>query len=91
MRRSVRAKIGGFTMIEAMVAMTILAVGLLGNFMALVQASNLSREGQLRQYKTMLVDTKMQRLLLADKSQLPTMVGGLQTIPRAWRLAALRG
>ncbi len=79
MRRSKRA-IGGFTMIEAMVAMTILAVGLLGNFMALLQASNLSREGQLRQYKTMLVDTKMQRLLLADKSRLPTMVGGLQTI-----------
>ncbi len=80
MRRSVCAKAGGFTMIEAMVAMTILAVGLLGNFMALVQASSLSREGQLRQYKTMLVDTKMQRLLLADKSRLPTMVGGLQTI-----------
>jgi type II secretory pathway pseudopilin PulG len=80
MRRSVRSKIGGFTMIEAMVAMTVLAVGLLGNFMALVQASKLSREGQLRQYKTMLVDTKMQRLLLADKIRLPTMVGGLQTI-----------
>src|SRR5258708_36994464 len=80
MRRSVCAKVGGFTMIEAMVAMTILAVGLLGNFMALVQASSLSREGQLRQYKTMLVDTKMQRLLLPDKSRLPTMVGGLQPI-----------
>lgn len=80
MRRSVQSKIGGFTLIEAMVAMTILAVGLLGNFMALVQASNLSREGQIRQYKTMLVDTKMQRLLLADKSRLPSMVGGLQTI-----------
>ena len=80
MRRSVRSKIGGFTMIEAMVAMTVLAVGLLGHFMALVQASKLSREGQVRQYKTMLVDTKMQRLLLADKIRLPTMVGGLQTI-----------
>lgn len=80
MRRSVRAKIGGFTLIDAMVAMTILAVGLLGNFMALVQASKLSREGQIRQYKTMLVDTKMQRLLLADKNRLPSMVGGLQTI-----------
>src|SRR6266849_11038400 len=80
---SIIVKTGGFTMIEALVAMTVLAVGLLGNFMALVQASNLSREGQLRQYKTMLVDTKMQRLLLADKSRLPTMVGGLQTISDA--------
>ena len=80
MRRPARARMSGFTMIEAMVAMTILAIGLLGNFMALVQASKLSREGQLRQFKTTLVDTKMQRLLLADKSRLPTMVGGLQTV-----------
>ncbi len=80
MRHPVRAKAGGFTMIDAMIAMTLLAIGLLGTFMGLVQASNVTREGQLRQYKTMLVDTKMQRLLLADKSTLPNMVGGLQTI-----------
>jgi len=80
MRLPVRAKAGGFTMIEAMIAMTLLAIGLLGTFVGLVQASNVAREGQLRQYKTMLVDTKMQRLLLADKSKLPNMVGGLQTI-----------
>jgi hypothetical protein len=65
-----RARAGGFTMIDAMIAMTLLAIGLLGTFVGLIQASNVTREGQLRQYKTMLV----------DKSVLPTMLGGLQTI-----------
>lgn len=80
MRRSTRAKIGGFTMIDSLIALSLLLIALLGNFMALVQASKIIREGQLRQYKTMLMDAKMQRLLLADKSSLPNMVGGLQTI-----------
>jgi type II secretory pathway pseudopilin PulG len=75
-----RARAGGFTLIDAMIAMTLLAIGLLGTFVGLIQASNVTREGQLRQYKTMLVDTKMQRLLLADKTVLPNMLGGLQTI-----------
>jgi prepilin-type N-terminal cleavage/methylation domain-containing protein len=71
----------GFTLIEAIIAMTILAIALLGTFMGLVEAARVSREGQLRQYKTELIDAKLQRLLLADKTVLPNMVGGLQTVP----------
>jgi len=71
----------GFTLIEAMIAMTVLAIGLLGTFMGLVHAATVAREGQLRQFKTALIDAKIQRLMLADKSQLPNMVGGVQTVP----------
>jgi prepilin-type N-terminal cleavage/methylation domain-containing protein len=70
----------GFTLIEAMIAMTILATALLGTFIGLVEAARVAREGQLRQYKTELIDAKIQRLLLADKTLLPGMVGGLQTV-----------
>lgn len=70
----------GFTLIEAMIAMSILAIALLGTFIGLVQAARVAREGQLRQYKTELIDAKIQRLLLADKILMPTMVGGLQTV-----------
>ena len=70
----------GFTLIEAMIAMTILAIGLLGTFMGLVHAATVAREGQLRQFKTALIDAKIQRLMLADKTQLPNMVGGVQTV-----------
>jgi len=70
----------GFTLIEAMIAMSILAIALLGTFIGLVEAARVAREGQLRQYKTELIDAKIQRLLLADKILLPTMVGGLQTV-----------
>ena len=71
----------GFTLIEAMIAMSILAIALLGTFIGLVEAARVAREGQLRQYKTELIDAKIQRLLLADKTLLPAMVGGLQTVP----------
>lgn len=70
----------GFTLIEAMIAMTVLAIGLLGTFMGLVHAATVAREGQLRQFKSTLIDAKFQRLALADKSQLANMVGGVQTI-----------
>jgi prepilin-type N-terminal cleavage/methylation domain-containing protein len=75
----------GFTLIEAMVAMAFLAVGLLGTFMGLVHAATVAREGQLRQYKMELIDASLNRLLLADKTQLPGMVGGLKSIPDAMR------
>src|SRR5260370_7098849 len=70
----------GFTLIEAMIAMSILAIALLGTFSGLVEAARVASEGQLRQYKTELIDAKIQRLLLADKTLLPAMVGGLQTV-----------
>jgi prepilin-type N-terminal cleavage/methylation domain-containing protein len=70
----------GFTLIEAMIAMSILAIALLGTFIGLVEAARVAREGQLRQYRTELIDAKIQRLLLADKTLLPGMVGGLQTV-----------
>ncbi len=73
----------GFTLIEAMIAMSFLAVGLLGTFMGLVHAANMAREGQLRQYKMELIDAKLNRLMLADKVAMQNMVGGLQTIPDA--------
>jgi type II secretory pathway pseudopilin PulG len=67
-------------LIEAMIAMSILAIALLGTFIGLVEAARVAREGQLRQYKTELIDAKIQRLLLADKILLPAIVGGLQTV-----------
>lgn len=73
----------GFTLIEAMVSMAVLAIGLLGTFMGLVHAATVAREGQLRQFKSALVDAKIQQLLLIDKSQLPNLVGGVQTVATA--------
>jgi prepilin-type N-terminal cleavage/methylation domain-containing protein len=70
----------GFTLIEAMVSMAVLAIGLLGTFMGLVHAATVAREGQLRQFKSALVDAKIQQLLLSDKSQLPNLVGGVRTV-----------
>ncbi len=79
--RLTRRRPGGFTLIEAIIAMGILAIALLGTLSGLIEATRIAREGQFRQYKTALVEAKLQRLLLADKSTLPNMVGGLQTIP----------
>ena len=80
MRPTRRPRPGGFTLIEAIIAMGILAIALLGTLSGLIEATRIAREGQFRQYKTALIDAKVQRLLLADKSTLPNMVGGLQTV-----------
>jgi len=79
-RISSRIRRGGFTLIEAMMALAILAIALLGTLSGLIEATRIAREGQFRQFKTALIDAKVQRLLLADKSALPNMVGGLQTV-----------
>jgi prepilin-type N-terminal cleavage/methylation domain-containing protein len=72
MSRSRARRRRGFTLIEAMVALSVLAFASAGSLSALLVASQVIREGQLRQSKTVLVDAKEQRMLLADKKVLKT-------------------
>ncbi len=60
----------GFTLIETMIAMAILAIGLVGALAALLAASQSMRDGQLRQYKMTLLDATVERFQLQDKSKL---------------------
>ena len=62
----------GITLIETMVALLILAIASVGAFTTLLSAKGELREGQLRQYKMTLIDTKVQRLWLSSKSVLPS-------------------
>jgi len=89
MRTTGRPRPRGFTLIEAVIAMAILAFALLGTLSGLIEAARIAREGQFRQYKTALVEAKMQRLLLADKGVLPSLVGGLQTVTPLLRVQTL--
>ena len=61
----------GVTLIETMVALLILAIASVGAFTTLLSAKGELREGQLRQYKMTLIDTKVQRLWLTSKTLLP--------------------
>lgn len=58
----------GFTLLETMFAMVILAIALMGAFAAFVYVSRELREAQLRQYKTVLAQAKIERLRLANRS-----------------------
>jgi prepilin-type N-terminal cleavage/methylation domain-containing protein len=60
----------GFSLIEVMVALAILAFVAIGALGAIIMASQNVRDGQLRQYKAALVEARVQLLMLADKTQL---------------------
>lgn len=62
----------GFTLLETMIALVVLAITSLGTLSAMVAASRNLKEGQIRQSKAALVEARTQLLMMADKSQLGT-------------------
>jgi prepilin-type N-terminal cleavage/methylation domain-containing protein len=68
----------GFSIIETMVAMVVLAISLLGTLGALNRGATESRLGQTRQMKMMLADAALQRIKLQDKN---TFFAGLPAQP----------
>lgn len=78
----------GFTLLEAIVALGILAIAILGSFAGVVYASRDLREGQLRQYKMILVDATAQRSLLGDKSSWSLLAVAPGTPPNALPIGA---
>lgn len=62
MRRATSSRLRrGFTIIEGMIALAVLAVAAAGALLALVNANQMIREGQLRQLKMVLVEASAQR------------------------------
>lgn len=62
---------GGFTLIEAMIAMVVLLVALVGALAGLISASQEFRAGQIRQGEMQLVEAKSQRMMLMDHTTGP--------------------
>jgi type II secretory pathway pseudopilin PulG len=67
-RRSRR--VFGFSMLETIIAMGVLAAGALGSLSGIASSNKELREGQLRQYKMLLLDAKAQRRMLENKTPL---------------------
>ena len=61
------SKARGFTLVETIVALGILAIAMIGAFAGVVYSSHDLREGQLRQHKMALADATAQRSMLSDK------------------------
>lgn len=76
-----RRRQGGFTLIEVLLAMTITLLVSAGVLLALLAASRELREGQLRQYKSVLIDASAQRLRLSDKASLISAAVAAGTLP----------
>jgi prepilin-type N-terminal cleavage/methylation domain-containing protein len=66
----------GFTLLESMTALTVLAIGLLGVIAGLLSTATDLRNGQLRQYRNVLIDAKTQALMLTNKGTLPGTLWG---------------
>ena len=60
----------GFSLLEAMIALSILALGAVGSLAGIASSNQELREGQLRQYKMLLLDAKNQRRMLEMKTPL---------------------
>jgi len=60
----------GFTLIEVMAAMAVLAFAALGAFAGVNYARQELNEGQIRQFKMVLLDAKVQRLLGGGKQSI---------------------
>lgn len=73
----------GSSLLEVIVALAILALAASGALSGLLTANKDLRQGQLRQYKMALVDATMQRMLLADKTQLQARAVALPATPPA--------
>ncbi|MFO0595801.1 MAG: prepilin-type N-terminal cleavage/methylation domain-containing protein [Myxococcaceae bacterium] len=61
---------GGFSLIEVMMGMAVLAVGSTGALLAVNGANLALREGQMRYYKQVLVDSALARTRLQNKEAL---------------------
>ena len=72
-----RVDIAGFTLLETMIALAVLAIALMGTLGGFITVDTQIRDAQLRQGKTMLLDAKVQRVLLTNKAE-------LTGIPAAW-------
>jgi prepilin-type N-terminal cleavage/methylation domain-containing protein len=57
----------GFTLIETMIALAILGIALIGSLTALIAAGQQLKDGQVRQYRSELVDAAVQRFEVANK------------------------
>ncbi len=62
MRRS-----SGFTLIEVMIALVVLALGIVGSLIAVLAAGKELKEGQTRQVRSLLGDASARRFMLASK------------------------
>jgi prepilin-type N-terminal cleavage/methylation domain-containing protein len=62
---------GGFTLLEAMIAMVVLLVALVGALAGLISSSQEFRAGQIRQAEMALIEAKSQRMMLMDHSAGP--------------------
>ncbi|MCY1023784.1 type II secretion system protein [Pyxidicoccus sp. MSG2] len=58
----------GFTLIESMISLAVLALAMAGTLAGLLHASSELREGELLQARKALLDASTQRLWLADKA-----------------------
>lgn len=60
----------GFSLIEVMIALAILALGIVGALAGIIGASTALRDGQRRQHKMALLDARGQQFLLMDKTNI---------------------
>lgn len=71
----------GFTLMEVLIALVVMLLGASGALLALLTASHDLREGQLRLYKTVLVDASLERARLQDKAGLVASAVSAATLP----------
>lgn len=62
----------GFTLIEVMIALAVLAIGIVGGLAGIISAAEAIRDGQRRQHKMALLDARGQQFLLMDKTNIDT-------------------
>jgi prepilin-type N-terminal cleavage/methylation domain-containing protein len=80
----------GFTLIEVMIALLIVATGSLGAILALLHAQDALHEGQVRQSKMLLIDAKAQRLKLLDKTLIQSGKAGMEPVAQPEVLPGLK-
>jgi prepilin-type N-terminal cleavage/methylation domain-containing protein len=64
-----RRQLSGFTLLETMIALAILAGALVGTLAGFIDAGIHLKEAPLRNTKAILLDAKVQRLLLTNKTE----------------------
>jgi prepilin-type N-terminal cleavage/methylation domain-containing protein len=72
-----RLDTAGFTLLETMIALAILGIALMGTLGGFITVDTQLKDAQLRQGKMVLLDAKVQRVLLTNKAE-------LTGIPAVW-------